>query len=238
MKPAAILFDLDDTILTCEGGDYLKLWMKSVEEHIHLFDGLQADVLYEEIRRVADEFWSDADRHRRGRLDIRVSRQEFVATAASNLNHGNDEAAIRLADHYHEKREFSVVPFEGALETLEYFHQSSTRTALITNGSGEVQREKINKYQLDQYFDVVLIEGEFGMGKPNPGVYTHLVHELGVSEQESWIVGDNLEWEVRVPQQLGFFAVWNDFRGKGLPAESDVVPDRIVNSIRELIDSA
>ena len=237
MKPAAILFDLDDTILTCEGGDYLRLWMNSVEEHIHLFDGLSADVLFEEIRRVADEFWSDPDRHRRGRLDIRVSRQEFVATAASNLNHGNDEAAIQLADHYHEK-ESHVVPFEGALETLEYFRQSSTKTALITNGSGDVQREKIDKYQLDQYFDAVLVEGEFGMGKPNPGVYAHLVQELGVSEQESWIVGDNLEWEVRVPQQLGFFAIWNDFRGKGLPADSDVVPDRIVNSIRELIDLA
>jgi len=236
MKPAAILFDLDDTILACEGGDYLKLWMNSVEEHIHLFDELPADLLFEEIRSVAQEFWSDADRHRRGRMDIQRSRQTIVATAASNLNRGNDDAATQLADHYHEKREFHVVPFEGALETLEHFHRSAIKTALITNGSSEIQRGKIDKYQLDQFFDVVLIEGEFGMGKPNPEVYTHLVNELGVSEHESWIVGDNLEWEVRVPQQLGLFAVWNDYRKEGLPSDSTVVPDRIVHSIRELID--
>jgi len=235
-EPAAILFDLDDTILACEGGDYLKLWMNSVEEHIHLFEDLTANVLFEEIRKVAKEFWSDIDRHRNGRLDIKASRQAFVATAASNLNRGDDEAAIQLANHYHDIREFNVVPFEGALETLGYFHRSVTKTALITNGSGEIQRGKINKYQLDQYFDVVLIEGEFGMGKPNPGVYTHLVDELGVSAQESWIVGDNLEWEVRVPQQLGFFAIWNDSRNQGLPPDGDVVPDRIVNGIHELID--
>ena len=235
-KPAAILFDLDDTILACEGGDYLKLWMNSVQKHIHLFDDLPADALFAEIRKVAQEFWSDIDRHRNGRLDIKVSRQEIVAAAASNLNHGNDEAAIRLANHYHEIREFNVVPFEGALETLEYFHRSSTKTALITNGSSEIQRGKINKYQLDQYFDVVLIEGEFGRGKPDPRVYTHLVDEIGVSARESWIVGDNLEWEVRVPQQLGFFAVWNDSRNEGLPPDSDVVPNRIVNCIHELID--
>jgi len=236
MIPAAILFDLDDTILSCEGGDYRKLWRRSVEEHIHLFDGLSAEVLFEEIRRVGREFWSDADRHRRGRLEIRASRQHIAVTAAANLNHGNDEVATELADHYHEKREFNVVPFEGALETLEYFHRSSTRTALITNGSSEIQRGKIDKYELDQYFDVVLIEGEFGRGKPDPAVYTHIVTELGVSAQESWIVGDNLEWEVRVPQQLGFHAVWNDFLYQGLPPGHAVVPDRIINSIHELID--
>ena len=235
-EPAAILFDLDDTILACEGGDYLKLWMNSVEEHIHLFEDLTANALFDEIRIVAKEFWSDIDRHRKGRLDIKASRQAFVVAAASNLNRGDDEAAIQLANHYHDIREFNVVPFEGALETLEYFHRSVTKTALITNGSGEIQRGKINKYQLDQYFDVVLIEGEFGMGKPNPGVYTHLVDALGVSAQESWIVGDNLEWEVRVPQQLGFFAIWNDSRNEGLPSDSDVVPDKIVNGIHELID--
>ncbi len=235
-EPAAILFDLDDTILACEGGDYLKLWMNSVEEHIHLFEDLTANVLFDQIRKVAEEFWSDIDRHRNGRLDIKASRQALVATAASNLNRGNDEAAIQLANHYHDIREFNVVPFEGALETLEYFHRSVTKTALITNGSGEIQRGKINKYQLDQYFDVVLIEGEFGRGKPNTGVYTHIVDELCVSAQESWIVGDNLEWEVRVPQQLGFFAIWNDSRNEGLPSDSDVVPDRIVNGIHELID--
>lgn len=87
-----------------------------------------------------------------------------------------------------------------------------------------------------QYFDVVLIEGEFGRGKPDPAVYTHLVTELEVSAQESWIVGDNLEWEVRVPQQLGFHAVWNDFLHRGLPPGHAVVPDRIINSIHELID--
>ena len=94
MNPAAILFDLDDTILSCEGGNYLKLWLKSVEAHIHLFEGLGAEALFEEIRNVARDFWSDTERHRNGRLDIKGSRQGIVATAASNLNHRNDEAAI------------------------------------------------------------------------------------------------------------------------------------------------
>lgn len=234
--PAAILFDLDDTILACEGGDFLKLWMKSVQKHIHFFNGLDAKDLFNEIRMVADEFWSDPDRHRRGRLDIRQSRGDIVCKAAKNLGQPNDEAAVLLARHYHEKREFNVTPIKGALETLIHFREKPIKTALITNGSAEIQRSKIDKYNLDQFFDLSLIEGEFGMGKPNPEVYSHIVDELGVSAEESWIVGDNLEWEVRVPQELGFFSIWNDYRGEGMPDGSEVIPDRIVNSIYELVE--
>lgn len=236
MIPAAILFDLDDTILECEGGDYLKLWMDSVDKYIHLFHGLAPHDLFNEIRVVADEFWSDPDRHESGRLDIRKARHHFVSKAARNLSHANDAAARQLANHYHDRREFNVVPFQGAIETLRHFRKKPIKTALITNGSAETQRNKINKFHLDQFFDLILVEGEFGIGKPNPKAYSHIVSELGVRVEESWIVGDNLEWEVRVPQELGFFTIWNDYRREGLPPSSSVMPDKIVNSIYELID--
>jgi|GEM_PF-5545166 len=56
MNPKAILFDLDDTILQCMGGDYMKLWMASVAEHIHMFPNITTQELFTEIRRVADVF--------------------------------------------------------------------------------------------------------------------------------------------------------------------------------------
>jgi|TARA_Y100000310_G_scaffold345489_1_gene465568 putative hydrolase of the HAD superfamily len=236
MIPAAILFDLDDTILAPGGGDNMKVWMESVEKHIHLFHGLTPQDLFDEIRLVADEFWSDPDRHRTGRLNIRRARQQIVGKAAGNLNRPNDGATTKLANHYHNRRESDAVPFEGALETLSHFRDKPIKTALITNGSADTQRSKIDRFQLDQYFDLILIEGEFGVGKPDPGVYLHIVRELGVTADESWIVGDNLEWEVRAPQELGFFAIWVDHRKEGLPHDGDVIPNKIVNSIHELID--
>ena len=49
------------------------------------------------------------------------------------------------------------------------------------------------------------------------------------------MVGDNLEWEVEVPQRLGIYAIWNDVHGEGLPTESAVKPDRIIRSLTELL---
>jgi putative hydrolase of the HAD superfamily len=49
------------------------------------------------------------------------------------------------------------------------------------------------------------------------------------------MIGDNLEWEIEVPQRLGIYAIWMDAHGEGLPAESTVKPDRIIRSLTELL---
>ena len=58
---------------------------------------------------------------------------------------------------------------------------------------------------------------------------------LSLSPEDVWFVGDNLEWDVSAPQKLGIFGIWNDFKGLGLPPSSEIVPDRIINNISELI---
>jgi putative hydrolase of the HAD superfamily len=52
-----------------------------------------------------------------------------------------------------------------------------------------------------------------------------------VRPSDAWMVGDNLEGDVRAPQQLGMCGVWIDARGGGLPSESAVTPDYIVRSL-------
>lgn len=235
-KPAAILFDLDDTILGSEGGDHLSLWKSCVDDYIHHFPALDAPVLFNEIRQVADKFWGDPDRHRIGRLDIRTARQNIVIKSVENLDQSNKKAALELADHYHHRREYNTAPFEGALETLQYFQRQPIKMALITNGASEVQRAKIDKHELEPFFDLVLVEGEFGAGKPDPSVYHHILASFDVRPEESWIVGDNLEWEVRVPQELGMNTVWHDAHNEGLPGDSSVQPDLVVHRISELVE--
>ena len=49
------------------------------------------------------------------------------------------------------------------------------------------------------------------------------------------MVGDNLEWEVAAPQRLGMFGVWHDHLKVGLPADSPHKPDRIIQSLPEIL---
>ena len=85
-------------------------------------------------------------------------------------------------------------------------------------------------------FDLILIEGELGFGKPDPRIYARALDELGVSPSEAWMVGDNLEWDVAQPQRQGILGIWVDVRGTGLPPGQRVRPDRTIRRLSELKD--
>src|SRR5436190_458842 len=109
------------------------------------------------------------------------------------------------------------------------------KLALVTNGAAGLQRAKVERFALTHRFDHIQIEGEHGFGKPDERAYQHAMQALGVTASETWMIGDNLEWEVEVPQRLGIYAIWMDAHGEGLPPGSTVKPDRIIRSLSELL---
>ena len=139
-----------------------------------------------------------------------------------------------MANGFRELRIESVRAYPGALDALAELKARGVKLALITNGSTRVQRAKIRRMELEQYFDHVQVEEEFGAGKPDPSVYLHALERLGADAANTWMVGDNLEWEVAAPQRLGITGIWIDAAGNGLPDDTDVAPDRIIRSITEL----
>jgi putative hydrolase of the HAD superfamily len=119
--------------------------------------------------------------------------------------------------------------------TLAALRDLGVRLGLITNGAAEPQRAKIDRFDLAQYFGVIVVEGEFGVGKPDPRVYRHAMGALGVTPEQTWMVGDNFGWEVEAPQALGITAIWCDHAATGIPAHETATPDRVVTSISELL---
>jgi putative hydrolase of the HAD superfamily len=66
-------------------------------------------------------------------------------------------------------------------------------------------------------------------------VFVKALEGMNLMPESCWAVGDNLEWDVAGPQKMGIFGIWNDFRKMGLTEDSEVKPDRIINSIQELM---
>ena len=147
------------------------------------------------------------------------------------------ELAGTIAQSYHRERKKTIKPFPGALETLRHLHAYNVRMALVTNGGAAPQREKIRKFNLEPFFNAILIEGECGYGKPDIRIYADALRLLNATPEDAWMIGDNLEWEVAAPQKLGIFCVWNDVRGVGLPEDSEIRPDRIIRSLPELLET-
>ena len=59
---------------------------------------------------------------------------------------------------------------------------------------------------------------------------------FGTTPATTWVVGDNLEWEVAAPQKLGMTAIWCDPHRHGLPEGSTIVPQRTIHELGELLE--
>jgi putative hydrolase of the HAD superfamily len=233
MLPKGLLCDMDDTILNSSGAREL-CWREAFAGEAGRLAGLEWTAFIEAVTRTERWFWTDPERHRRGRMDLVAACRETTSGALAGLGFDLPDLAAALADRYRDLREARFCVFPGALETLAYLRARGVRLAMMTNGTAADQRRKIDRFGLDRYFDRILIEGELGVGKPHPDVYTNALAALECAPAEAWSIGDNLEWDVVGPQRLGVYGIWIDGRGSGLPADSPARPDRIVRSIGEL----
>jgi putative hydrolase of the HAD superfamily len=164
-----------------------------------------------------------------------VVRNGFAALAATGQTALPTDLAIRLADRFTAYRDEEMFVFPGAHDAIDALKALGVKLALVTNGAAEPQRAKVERFALTHRFDHIQIEGEHGFGKPDERAYLHAMQALDVTAPETWMIGDNLEWEIEVPQRLGIYAIWIDAHGEGLPAGTSIKPDRIIRSLTELL---
>jgi len=231
--PEAIILDLDDTILD-DSGAVEELWGQTCREAAARIDGLDPVALLGAIERERGWYWADPARHREGRLDLRAASTRIVDQALNSLGYELPGAGAEIANRYRDLRDERISLFPGAIETIEWLRRHGIRLGMATNGSAVGQRAKIERFGLAQYFDRIVVEGEFGRGKPHREVYEELFTSLAAHPGKMWSVGDNLEWDVGAPQSFGVYGIWVDGAGGGLPAGATVRPDRIISAISEL----
>ena len=226
--------DLDDTIIVYDAVSEPS-WREVCAVHAPGLDILP-DRLYAEITSVAGSYWSDPDNHRAGRLRLDSVRCELVLRSLHNLGRADAAAAERIARDFTVLRESRLELFPGAANALSALSQQ-VDLCLVTNGESHKQRGKVERFALGPFFSKILIEEETGVGKPDPRVFTHACSVCGAAPERAAMIGDNLVWDVHAPRQIGMKGIWNDFRGRGLPENSRIIPDLIVRSLSEFAAS-
>lgn len=232
--PRAMLIDLDDTLLdTTSSSD--RLWREVVDDFAGEIGHTPA-AINRALDAAREWYWADPRRNRAGRLDLERSRFDVVDSALKRLGIDRRDLAKRFAQAYSDRRVGVMRAYPGVLDALAELRRRGVKLALLTNGMGPTQRDKVDRFELESLFDAVFIEGEIGLGKPEPELFRRALDALGVTAADTWVVGDNLEWEVAAPQRMGMAGIWVDWQGTGLPEDSSVKPDRIIRSITELLN--
>ena len=236
--PRAILFDLDDTLIRAYAQPE-EAWTRLLHifsAHLDAHDAGAIERVRAAIMGEARAFWNDRTEAARWRLDIPTARRLSVRRGLEKFGRPDEALADRIADAFTEMRRREYQLYPDAHATVDALRDAGVKLALVTNGAGDPQRAKIERFELAHRFHHIQIEGEFGQGKPELAVYQHAMEKLGVAAADTWMVGDNYEWEVVAPQSLGIRGIWYDPFDAGIPAHATARPSRVIKRLAELVE--
>jgi HAD superfamily hydrolase (TIGR01549 family) len=228
--PKHLILDLDDTILdyTAPGAE---VWLRLYERFAPRMN-IPAETLQRAVKSSIRWYWSDPDRFREGRLDLPRARRVVVRDAFTKLGRTDVAIADELADAFTTEREIVIRPFDGAIEALGILRRSGSRMVMLTNGQSAFQRAKIERFRLARFFDAIFVESEIGFGKPDPRAHRAALAALGADPPQAWMIGDNLEQDIRPAKELGMRTAWIHSPSEKPCPEAD----HTVSSLRSLLD--
>jgi len=252
----AVLFDLDDTLLwdaRCVDEAF-----EAVCLHARQRTGVDAKRLEEAVREEAKALYASYDvypftqmiginpfeglwgRFRDGKpeffrkLEALAPQYRKEAWTRGLKALGVDDADLgrELGEMFAAERRKRSIVFEETYEVLDAL-KGKFPLLLLTNGSPELQREKIAaEPNLAPYFDHIVISGEFGEGKPSAALFRHALGLLGIAPEEGIMVGDKLTTDILGASRVGMPSVWVNREGK--ERTGDISPTYEIRNLREL----
>jgi putative hydrolase of the HAD superfamily len=108
--------------------------------------------------------------------------------------------------------------FEGSERVLAYLQKKYT-LHIISNGFKETTLTKMSLCNLNPYFSNVFISEDVGVNKPDKAIFEFALQKAGAGKQESIMIGDSLEADIRGAQDFGIKAIFFNPLNKEKPAD-------------------
>lgn len=223
----AIVFDVDGTLV-----DHLGAQQAGLEKLYSMLEEAQRVSVDEFVavwQREADRYW---EQYQTGKVTFIQQRILRVKAVFDRLGgYASDETAMRVFQSYLAEYEGSWKLYDDVLPCLESL--SEYTLAVISNGDSGQQRRKLERTGIAPYFSSVVISGDLGISKPEPGIFERSLRELGVLAEEAVYIGDRLEADALGAKEVGMWAIWLAREGyEGDPAD---VPVPIVSSLSQVV---
>ncbi len=215
----AVLFDLDDTLCAYRrhGREVLADAFETV--------GVEPLFPVEAYHAAFDDYTDDAD-------TVDELREACFADLAADA--GADPAVGRaVARAFAADRDHGNVDLLEGARTALHALAADHRLGLVTNGSPEMQSQKLDALGIRDRFGAVVHGGHDAPAKPAPEPFHRALETLAVEPSRAVHVGNSLESDVAGAQAAGVTAVW--LRNGSPPAEG-VEPDLVIDSLAELVD--
>jgi putative hydrolase of the HAD superfamily len=224
----AVFFDLDGTLIDDDAS--VRICMERTCHEFQAcapgFDRVHVARAYYEL---AGKFW--LHRATSGLDDDREYRVALWGEALESCGIQSPGLAREFATFYGLLRRETAIAYDESASVLASLH-SDYRLVLITNGPGEIQRNKLALAGLDSHFDAVFTSADIGAGKPDRIIFDAAIEAVDADPTRTWHIGDNLMTDVGGALGAGLKAAWLN-RTNYIRLQEHPVPDAELKTLNE-----
>ena len=126
---------------------------------------------------------------------------------------------------------------EPNLEVLHTLKEWGLKLGIVSNITflPELFRADMDRFGIGAYVDEFVFSAAFGLRKPHPGIYRHMLEMLGASASEAIFVGDRIHDDVWGAQQIGMRGVLTQEFRREEPEPGGTQPDHVISALPELL---
>ena len=202
-----ILFDMDDTLL-----DFQKAQLYRFMDVMAYYDIQYTHKIYKEYTDINHKLWTDFEQGKAEKDIIQIERFSLLFNSLNNRADGKEANKI-----YQQSLSKQVWLIPYADEVCAKLSEMCT-LAIITNGVGMTQRQRISSSAISPYFKNIIISEDIGVAKPHKEFFDYVFASLAFSNTESiLLVGDSLSSDIRGANNVNIDACWFNPQLKPLP---------------------
>jgi putative hydrolase of the HAD superfamily len=222
-----IFWDLDHTLWDFEKNSVAAL--QQVYHQFALMDKGVEDFNEFSIRYHAhnDKYW---ERFRKGFITREVMRWKRMYATMMDYKIVDEKLAGDMGEAYLAFLPLQINVFDNAIDILQHCADKGVQQHIITNGFEGTQMQKMTNSKMLHFFDAIITSEKAMSLKPHAPIYAFAFAKTGATIEDSVMIGDAVDVDVKGAMDVGMDAVW--FNPHGLV--SDQKRTHEVKELKEL----
>ena len=199
MKYQVLLFDADETLFDFKMAEK-QSFLRALEEYKLDVDKEESLKLYSQINK---HIWEEFERGEITADRLRVERFERFSKKIKI-----DFDAVSFSKAYAKFLGEGAYLFDDSVEVIDYLSKKY-KLALVTNGLKDVQKSRISKTPLKDYFQELIISDEIKISKPDPRIFDYALDKLDhMDKSKVLMIGDSLTSDMQGGINAGIDTCW------------------------------
>lgn len=187
-----VFFDLDRTLWDFESNSDQTLKQLYTDFKLNKYVS-SSEVFIAEYKKINSDYWNN---YRLGKTTKEALRTGRFHDTMAFFGIDNKVDAEKLGESY-----LAICPtltklFPGTITMLKQLKKNNLHLHIITNGFTEAQEIKLEKCELNPYFEQIICSDAIGINKPEKGIFLEAMKRADAKPSESIMVGDHPEIDV------------------------------------------